>query len=90
MVKSCIILQIESIETILSIGATDQLCTLDVDIWEHFMTEASNPPHYYDEDFQHLSETFLRHRHGITQDEITTANMSEIYDQLVGYYDASA
>lgn len=54
------------------------------------MTEASNPPHYYDEDFQHLSETFLRHRHGITQDEITTANMSEIYDQLVGYYDASA
>ena len=50
------------------------------------MTRASYPPPFFDEDFEYLSANFLHRAHGITKDEFTVSNISDIYDHLVGYY----
>lgn len=51
------------------------------------MGQASHPQPFFGEDFEYLSNHFLWQRHRITPDEITTSNISEIYDCLVEYFE---
>lgn len=63
----------------------DQLCPLDVDVWEHFMMKSSCIPSFYDENFQYIASSFLL-QYGLSQDLLTTSNILDAYNYLVEYF----
>lgn len=65
------------------VGAADQLCPLDIDVWEQ---KASKPPPFFSEDFHYLCNAFLQRNCGITSDHFTASNISDIYYCLVNYF----
>lgn len=68
------------------IGVTDQLCTLNVEVWEYLMFEASVPPEFYDSNFEHLAKYFLHRYYNISHKDFTPSNISEIYCNMVEYF----
>lgn len=64
----------------------DQLCPLDVDVWEHLMNAATDPPPFYSETFENLADSFLHRYYGINRSVITVVNIEEIYGHMIDYF----
>ncbi len=61
----------------------DQLCPLDVDMWEYLMREALDPPSFYDRAFENLADSFLLRYYGINH---TPENIEELYSHMIDYF----
>ena len=64
----------------------DQLCSLDIDVWEHLMGTAADPPLFFSETFECLADHFLSQYYGIDRSIITPTNIREIYCHMVDYF----
>lgn len=62
------------------------MCTLDVDVWENLMHEASEPPKFYDCSFEFLANDFLKRYYDIAQKDFTASNISEIYCNMAEHF----
>lgn len=62
------------------------MCTINVDVWEKLMCEASEPPKFYDSDFEFLANDFLQRYYNITQKDFTASNISEIYCNIAEHF----
>lgn len=65
---------------------TDQLHPLDVDIWEHLMSRASNPPPFYSTIFGCLADSFIRRNYSLNRSDFTVLNIEGIYCSLIDYF----
>ena len=50
------------------------------------MSDASDPPPFYNEIFGSLADDFLKTHYRINQSAITVENIKQIYGQLVDYF----
>jgi hypothetical protein len=68
-----------------TVSDVDQLHALDVDIWEHLMNQARDPPIFYGETFESLADSFLQH-YGVNRSSISVDNIKEIYSHMKSYF----
>ena len=68
------------------IGASEQRCTINVEVWAHLMQQAADPPSFYDKTFEFLAKDFLLRYYDISESDFTTSNISEIYCNMVEHF----